>query len=210
MNQPNDLALSVTNSDIIYLSGQNFVADTVAGISGDLWTCIGNRTFQFSQQILAIANIHRTNGIETSPDGQFLYLSSAENRGGEVIANRIFKFTLNEDGSIRNAVPTLFFDFIGEEAAVDIDGMRTDTEGNLYVTRNGAGKIVKLSPDGELLLVIELPGNAGPTNLEFGGIEGKMLFAVGRCEDEIGAGCANLIVLDSIGKAFANLQSQRS
>lgn len=140
MNQPNDLALSVTNPNTIYLSGQNFIADTNAGVSGDLWTCIGNRTFQFSPQILAIADIHRTNGIETSPDGQFLYLSSAENSGGAVISNRIFRFRLNEDGTLVNAVPQLFFDFTGEEAAIDIDGMRADTEGNLFVTRNGAGR----------------------------------------------------------------------
>ena len=206
MNQPNDLALSVTKRDIIYLSGQNFIADTNAGVSGDLWTCIGNDTFQFSQQMLAIAGIHRTNGIETSPDGRFLYLSSAENSGGEVISNRIFRFALNEDGRLQNAVPELFFDFTGEEAAIDVDGMRTDTEGNLYVTRNGAGKVVKLSAKGELLLVIELPGNAGPSNLEFGGADGKTLFAIGRCLDDADLGCANHIELDSTGAAFANLQ----
>ena len=207
MNQPNDLALSVTNPDIIYLSGQNFSADTTAGLSGDLWTCIGNRTLQFSQQILAIANIHRTNGIETSPNGQFLYLSSAENSGGAVISNRIFRFGLNEDGTLKNAVPELFFDFTGAEAAIDIDGMRTDTEGNLFVTRNGAGRVVKLSPDGQLLLNIELEGNAGPSNLEFGSFEGSTLFAIGRCLDSASIGCANSIELNSVGKAFANLQN---
>src|ERR1700761_5976557 len=41
MLQPNDLALSTMRDTLIFLSGQNFTADTIAGQSGDLWTCDG-------------------------------------------------------------------------------------------------------------------------------------------------------------------------
>ena len=209
MLQPNDLALSVRNFETIYLSGQNFTANTTAGESGDLWTCIGQETIQFPPELLAEADIHRTNGIETSPDGSYLYLSSGENVDFTVVANRIFRFKLDERGRIEEELPELFFDFTGDEAAIDVDGIRTDTDGNLYVTRNGAGQVVKLSPSGELMLVIDLPGNGGPTNVELGGPDGQTLFAVGRCSEAI-AGCVNAIELDAVGKAFANLQPDRS
>ena len=39
-----------------------------------------------------------------------------------------------------------------------MDGMRCDVASNLYVTRWGKGVIAKISPQGELLLEIELAG----------------------------------------------------
>lgn len=206
MLQPNDLALSAMRDTLIFLSGQDFITDTIAGKSGDLWTCDGGLTIQFPPDILAAANIHRTNGIETSPDGEVLYLSSATNVGGAVVANRIFKFALNKyTGNLLLQPPTLFFDFV-DTAATDVDGMRTDVEGNLYVTRNGLGSIVKLSPEGEVLLEIELPGMGGPSNLEFGGKYGKTLVAIGKCADDATKGCAASFENDVVGKAFATLQ----
>jgi gluconolactonase len=216
MLQPNDLALSALHPKLIYLSGQNFSADTTAGASGDLWTCNGNgngssssTASRFPPSLLAAADIHRTNGIETSPDGRSLYLSSATNVGGEVVANRIYRFATDESTGalLQQPPPTAFFNFTGAEAAVDIDGMRVDVHGNLFVTRNGAGRVVKISPEGQLLQVIALPGMGGPSNLEFGGAGGTTLFAVGKCAANATVGCAASFETDeSVGKAFANLQ----
>jgi sugar lactone lactonase YvrE len=210
MLQPNDLALSSSSCRTIYLSGQNYTADTIAGESGDLWACKGGQTLKFPAQLLKDADIHRTNGIETSPDGGALYLSSAKNVNGSVVANQIFRFRLNKkSGKIIEEVPTLFFDFTGDGAAVDVDGMRTDTDGNLFVTRNGQGQIFKISPAGELLQIIQLPGMGGPSNLELGGPEGKTLFAIGKCKSDPEVGCAAKIETDSVGKAFASLQQRQ-
>jgi gluconolactonase len=207
MLQPNDLAVSVLRPTLIYLSGQNYSADTTAGASGDLWTCDGGITTPFPAELLAGADIHRTNGIETSPCGQFLYLSSATNVAGAVVANRIIRFTINTDtGALVEEQPTVFFDFTGDGAAVDIDGMRTDVEGNLFVTRNGKGQVFEISPKGQLLMVINLPGMGGPSNLEFGGAEGKTLFAIGKCVANATAGCAVSFEAASVGKAFMSLQ----
>lgn len=207
MLQPNDLALSTLRPTLIYLSGQNFSADTTAGASGDLWTCDGGCPHQFPPDILKAADIHRTNGIETSPDGQFLYLSSATNVGGNVTANRIHRFNLDTtSGAILQQPPSVFFGFTGPSAATDIDGMRTDVDGNLFVTRNGEGSIVKLSPQGQLLSTITLPGMGGPSNLEFGGVEGKTLFAIGKCKDNAEAGCSASFESNTVGKAFTALQ----
>jgi len=206
MLQPNDLALSTMRDTLIFLSGQNFTADTTAGVSGDLWTCDGGLATQFPPSILAAAGIHRTNGIETSPDGKFLYLSSAKNVGDVVVQNVLFRFALDPNtGSLLEQAPTLFFDFTDSEAT-DIDGMRTDTDGNLFVTRNGDGKVVKLSPDGKLQLAIVLPNMGGPSNLEFGGPKGSTLFAIGKCASNATIGCAASFETDSVGKAFSTLQ----
>jgi gluconolactonase len=207
MLQPNDLALSVLRENLIFLSGQNYISNTVAGQSGDLWTCDGSTATQFSPSILAAAGIHRTNGIETSPNGSFLYLSSAKNAGGAVVENKIMRFALDTStGNLLPQAPELFYNFV-DSAATDIDGMRTDTDGNLFVTRNGNGNVVKLSPDGELLQEIVLPGMGGPSNLEFGGVDGKTLFAIGGCKANANVGCAASFEGDSVGKAWKALQS---
>jgi sugar lactone lactonase YvrE len=52
-----------------------------------------------------------------------------------------------------------------------MDGMRCDVDGNLYVTRWGKGTVVKVSPQGELLLEVELAGK-NCTNIAFGGPDG--------------------------------------
>jgi sugar lactone lactonase YvrE len=56
-----------------------------------------------------------------------------------------------------------------------MDGMRTDVEGNLYVTRPGKGTIAKVSPAGKLLLEVKLHG-ADPSNVCFGGPDGRTVY----------------------------------
>jgi sugar lactone lactonase YvrE len=56
-----------------------------------------------------------------------------------------------------------------------MDGMRCDTEGNLYITRYGKGTIVKLSPGGKVLQEIPLIGKK-PSNIAFGGSDGRTVF----------------------------------
>ncbi|ERF71483.1 hypothetical protein EPUS_00472 [Endocarpon pusillum Z07020] len=207
MLQPNDLALSVNIPEMIYLSGQNFTETTIAGQHGALWTCAGSTAMQFPPALLAQADVHRTNGIETSPCGRHLYLSSATNVAGNVTANRIYRFNIHTPtGILISQTPSVFYEFTGADAAIDIDGMRADVRGNLYVTRNGDGKIVKLSPEGQLLMTINLPGMGGPSNLEFGGAEGKTLFAVGSCKANATIGCAAKFEGETVGKAFRLLQ----
>ena len=57
----------------------------------------------------------------------------------------------------------------------DIDGLRTDTDGNLLVARILKGTIAVLSPRGILKREIRLNAKE-PTNLAFGGKDGKTVF----------------------------------
>jgi hypothetical protein len=60
-------------------------------------------------------------------------------------------------------------------AIVVVGGMRTDIDGRLFVARPDAGSVAIFSPDGTSLREIHLLGK-GPTNLAFGGSDGKTVF----------------------------------
>ncbi|PGH17411.1 hypothetical protein AJ80_04780 [Polytolypa hystricis UAMH7299] len=209
MLQPNDIAIHPKNKNIIYLSGQNYTETTKAGESGDLWMCDGKKATQFSPEFLGKAGVHRTNGIEVAPDGSMLYLSSAKNEGGKVIENMIFKIPLDSDGKMVQAAPYPYYTF-ADDPENDVDGMRADIEGNLYVTRNPAGRVVKIARSSKMpVLTIEMPGVKGPSNLEFGGKDGKELYAVGRCEADEKKGCAAKYLNDIPGRAWSELQKEK-
>ena len=98
------------------------------------------------------------------------------------------------------------FEKLDGTQAADIDGMRTDIKGNLYVTRNGGQQVVVFSPDKKVLFRIKL-NILKPTNLEFAGKEGKTMFIVGQCSDDITKGCVDTFENDIPGNAFTYLNS---
>ena len=53
--------------------------------------------------------------------------------------------------------------------------MRCDVDGNLYITRYGKGTVAKLSPEGKLLLEVQMKGKK-PSNIAFGGKDGKTAY----------------------------------
>ncbi|MFC1538925.1 SMP-30/gluconolactonase/LRE family protein, partial [Candidatus Latescibacterota bacterium] len=108
-----------------------------------------------SRLVRVIDDIPITNGVMGSPDGKTLYVIDAEN-------DDVFAWDINKDGTVSGK--RLF-------SEVGVDGMTVDESGNLYVTDTG---ITIYSPDGKKLETIELPER--PTNLCFGGVDGKTLF----------------------------------
>ncbi|ORX91284.1 calcium-dependent phosphotriesterase [Basidiobolus meristosporus CBS 931.73] len=199
--QPNDLALS--KSGLLFLSGMKWQSNGVTG-DGDLWVCSAEGTPR------RLDLLGRTNGIELSPDDKYLYLSEAVNQNGTPVSNKIWRYLVNpQTGDVSNK--TLFFDFAQDQSqSIDIDGMRTDIAGNLFVTRNGGQKVVVISPSGQLLSIIKTTFTA-PTNLEFGGPLGKTLHIVGRCGINTpggqGAGCVDTWENNVPGRAWTLLQN---
>jgi len=106
-----------------------------------------------------------TNGIDLSPDGATLYVSEADTR--EVWAYRL-------DGA-KLAAPRLVKKF----DAFELDGLRTDLDGNIFVARPLNGTIAILAPDKTpdkaLVREVSLRGKV-PTNLTFGGPDGRSVF----------------------------------
>ena len=150
MNQPNDLAIGA--NDILYASDPNWAEST-----GQIW-----RVDTDGKVTLLEPNMGTTNGIEVSPDEQVLYVNESAQRN-------IWAYDLSPEGGISNKRLLIQFpDF-------NMDGMRCDIEGNLYVTRHGKGTVAKLSPAGEVLLEVELTGKLC-SNIAFGGPDGRTCY----------------------------------
>ena len=150
MNQPNDLAIDGNGN--LYASDPNWGAST-----GQLW-----RISRKGVVTKLVGDMGTTNGIEVSPDGTKLYVN-------ESVQRNVWQFDLSKDGKVSNKQLLRKFEDFG------FDGMRCDVKGNLYITRHGKGTVVVLSPKGEILEEIDVLGKH-PTNLAFGGPDGKTVF----------------------------------
>ncbi|MCK7596230.1 SMP-30/gluconolactonase/LRE family protein [Microbulbifer sp. CAU 1566] len=139
MHQPNDIAISASGT--IYASDPDW-----ANNSGQLWRISPEGTFALMEK-----DMGTTNGIELSPDGKNLYLN-------ESVQRRVWVYDVLDNGDLANKQLLMAFDDFG------MDGMQTDAEGNLYITRYGAGVVLKVSPAGEVLSTIQLSGQH-PTNI---------------------------------------------
>ena len=150
MNQPNDLAIGA--NDILYASDPNWGAST-----GQIW-----RIDTDGQVTLLEPDMGTTNGIEVSPDENVLYVNESAQRN-------VWAYNLSPEGEISDKRLLIqFSDF-------NMDGMRCDVEGNLYITRHGKGTVAKLSPEGEVLLEVELTGKLC-SNIAFGGPDGRTCY----------------------------------
>ena len=150
MNQPNDLAIGA--NDIIYASDPNWGAST-----GQIWRVDTDGTVTLLE-----ADMGTTNGIEVSPDEKVLYVNESAQRN-------VWAYDLSPAGDISNKRLLIQFpDF-------NMDGMRCDIEGNLYITRHGKGTVAKLSPAGEVLLEVPLTGKLC-SNIAFGGPDGRTCY----------------------------------
>ena len=150
MNQPNDLAIGA--NDILYASDPNWAEST-----GQIWSVDTDGAVTLLE-----TDMGTTNGIEVSPDEKVLYVNESAQRN-------VWAYDLSREGEISNKRLLIQFpDF-------NMDGMRCDIEGNLYITRHGKGTVAKLSPAGEVLLEIELTGKLC-SNIAFGGPDGRTCY----------------------------------
>lgn len=141
LNQPNDVAIAP--GGILYASDPNWKNNT-----GNLWKIDDSGFF------LLESNMGTTNGIEVSPDGKKLYVN-------ESIQRKIWIYEINEHGEVYNK--QLFYSF----SDFGLDGMRCDKNGNLFVCRYNAGKVVVINPEGKLIREVILTGEK-PSNITFG------------------------------------------
>jgi signal peptidase len=107
-----------------------------------------------------------TNGIDLSPDEKTLYV-------GEADTNKIRAFQI--DGATLTGGATIAR-FPAPKKSFDLDGLRTDALGRIFVTQNGAGKIAILKPDGSEARPPVVTVGKNPSNLTFGGPDGKTVF----------------------------------
>jgi sugar lactone lactonase YvrE len=104
-----------------------------------------------------------SNTLCWSPDGTRLYF-------GDTLENEIYAFDYNLDGSIGNERSY----FAGFERGSP-DGSSIDSEGYVWNCRFGGGCIVRISPQGTIDRVVEMPVQ-NITTCTFGGDDLKTLF----------------------------------
>jgi gluconolactonase len=112
------------------------------------------------------------NGIALSPDGKWMYLSTAR--------RQMRRYAVNPDGTL--GAFTVFTEGVGIG-----DGQKTDKAGNVYSSSGAGPGVIRItSPAGKLLGTINLPIYGGEpkkqicsTNEAFGGPDSKTLFIAG-------------------------------
>ncbi|MDI4237847.1 SMP-30/gluconolactonase/LRE family protein [Bradyrhizobium sp. Arg237L] len=155
-NQPNDLAIAADGT--LYASDPRFSAG-----SGQIWRITRDADGKGRGEVMSSTRPRMgvTNGIDLSPDGATLYVSESDSR--QVWAYRLDGSRLLDPRQVRR-----FADF-------EVDGLRTDTSGRIFLARPSAGSIAIFAADGSLEREVPLLGKE-PTNLTFGGPDGRTVF----------------------------------
>jgi signal peptidase len=159
MHQPNDI--TIARDGAIYASDPNW-----KGRSGQIWRIAKGADGSVQGQVMTAPRaMGTTNGIDLSPDGERLYVG--ESGSGQVWSYAIHGNELADAKLVKTFEPNT------------IDGLRTDVSGRLFVARILKGTIAVVTPDGVVQREIALKAGE-PTNLAFGGSDGKTVFVTQR------------------------------
>jgi len=155
LNSPNDLAVKT--------DGSIYFTDPPYGINSSQEELGYYGIFRIApggQLYLLDKSLTRPNGIVFSPDEKRLYINDSQ-------ARKIYVWDVENDSTLANK--RLFATMEGSGSA---DGMKVDTNGNLYST--GPGGIWIFAPDGSLIDKIPVTGQT--TNLNWGNADRKTLY----------------------------------
>ena len=155
-NQPNDLAIAADGT--LYASDPRFASPS----GGQIWRITrGADGKGRGEAMSSTRRLGVTNGIDLSPDGTTLYVSESNSR-------QVWAYRLDGSKLLDPRLVTGFADF-------EVDGLRTDIDGRIYLARLSAGKIAIIAANGSLEREVPLRGKQ-PTNLTFGGPDGRTVF----------------------------------
>ena len=154
-NSPNDLWESP--------NGGYYMTDPRYGRSRDNLPQDGEHVYYITQDRKKVVRVThdlvRPNGVTGTLDGSILYVADHG-------AGKTYRYTILKDGTLTDK------QLFAEEGS---DGMTIDSQGNVYLT-NTAVKVY--NPTGRLIETIEVPES--PTNVSFGGKNGKTLYITAR------------------------------
>jgi len=169
---PNDIAIAA--DDAVYVTDNDFgLRDGGKNPDKQLQNGIYRIKDGTTTLVLSASDLGGIpNGIALSPDGRWMYLSTA---------NRTMRrYAVNPDGTLGPFTVFTQGEGIG-------DGIKTDTVGNVYSAGGAGPGIVRItSPEGKLLGTINLPIHGGEpkrqicaTNIAFGEADARTLFIAG-------------------------------
>jgi len=112
---------------------------------------------------LVIKDLARPNGLAFSPDEKFLYVAESGKK-------QWMRYRVQPDGSLTDGI--LFLDASTDPADGGPDGLRVDTEGNIY--GSGPGGVWIISPQGKHIGTIRVPERV--SNVAWGDKDGRTLY----------------------------------
>jgi sugar lactone lactonase YvrE len=167
-NQPNDLAIA--------RDGTLYASDPKSG-AGRIWKITRDAGGNVTGKIMTSSSSRQqgqTNGLDLSPDNKTLYVSESR--------------VNNPDGTLKAKAAVYAYRIDGDNLAdenrlalfdkKDVDGLRVDTDGRIFVARPDAGVVAVVVPPGSMGTPqpdIPVMGS-GPTNLTFGGADGRDVY----------------------------------
>jgi len=154
-NKPNDLWIHPNNG--VFFSDPNYGRKDLSQDGEHLYFITPYR----DQVIRVDKDLKRPNGIIGTPDGKTLYVADP----GQ---GKTFRYTVDEGEEGALSGKKLF-------AESGSDGMTLDNKGNLYLT---SGAVLVYDPKGKKIAEIQFPER--PSNVCFGGKDGKTLFVTAR------------------------------
>ena len=154
-NKPNDLWIHPNNG--VFFSDPNYGRKDLSQDGEHLYYVTPYR-----DQVFRVAkDLKRPNGVVGTPDGKTLYVADP----GQ---GKTFRYTVDEGEEGILSGKKLFTES-------GSDGMTLDNKGNLYLTM---GTVKVYDPRGKKIADIEFPEK--PSNVCFGGKDGKTLFVTAR------------------------------
>ena len=155
-NHPNDIVFTDEGGAYVTTSGP-FVAEAKQIVGGVYFRGPGATGF-----VEVADDVHFGNGIVVIDHGKTLLVA-------ETNTNRILSFDIAADGTLSNRkLFARMTDMLPGPAQPSIwlgpDGMKVDSQGNIFVAYYMGGHVVKMSSEGKFLQSFEIPG-IGVTNL---------------------------------------------
>lgn len=156
LNSPNDI---IAKSDgAVYFTDPNFGRREFFGVPREQelsFQGVYRIDPEHGELTLLLSHLDQPNGLTFSPDESFLYVNDTTH-------NRIYCYDVRSDGMVENERWFAEVDGDGPGAA---DGLKADSEGNVYCT--GPGGIHVFDGSGTFLGVIAIPEQTA--NFAFGG-----------------------------------------